>query len=527
MSADNIDIGPTQLIYPTVTGNYLQYNATGATGSGISGRLQLTQTTTGGPNGPALKIINSDPGPTGPAIVQYHNTISPTGSDVASSYVTNANVIVNPGGILAERMYSNIKTVLTNGSTGPTGPSASIAFDLANGSATGVTGGMATIMTISGRDPTPYPTFLTSALSEPQGVQITTTDNTGSTNRRDIAGLRVQNISNNANGAVIQTVKLRQPIGTISSAANRDIIGAWSAWGTSSAGFYREYSRIRTQISNSVAGGSIGPDGAVVIAVAENDNTGITPLKDMFRCDGGYALTLPAGPTGPYNLSYATMVFNPTGASGPQDITGIKAIGNDAFNYGVTGQCLISNGPNSSFTWGTQVEYFTFLTPTPIGVYISTANAGIVIGQKTFTVPLGQTWSALNVNVSFSRTCTGTTTVGTSSPLIFSCRIEATRTTPPITVQGIVFANYTTLPIVLRGYNTAPINLVSSTLTTPYINGSFMDVLYRQFSSNEEWTLQLICSANILPQDTNGWLLDTTTRNEVTFTFAPSIPSSP
>jgi hypothetical protein len=47
------------------------------------------------------------------------------------------------------------------------------------------------------------------------------------------------------------------------------------------------------------------------------------------------------------------MVFNPTGASGPQDITGIKAIGNDSFNYGATGQCLISNGPNSAFTWGT------------------------------------------------------------------------------------------------------------------------------------------------------------------------------
>jgi hypothetical protein len=47
------------------------------------------------------------------------------------------------------------------------------------------------------------------------------------------------------------------------------------------------------------------------------------------------------------------MVFNPTGASGPQDITGIKAIGNASFNYGTTGQCLISNGPNSSFTWGT------------------------------------------------------------------------------------------------------------------------------------------------------------------------------
>jgi hypothetical protein len=417
-------------------------------------------------------------------------------------------------------MYSNIKTVLTNGSTGPTGPSASIAFDLANSSATGSTGGMSTIMTISGRDPTPYPAFVSSSLSQPQGVQIVTTDNTASLTRRDIAGLRVQNINNNGNAAVIQTVKQRNANVGSSVAQNGDNIGAWSSWSTTAGGSYTEYSRIRTQISNPSITGGNGPDGAVVIAVAENAS-----LKDMLRCDGGYALTLPAGPTGPYNLSYATMVFNPTGASGPQDITGIKAIGNASFNYGATGQCLISNGPNSSFTWGTPVEYFTFLTPIP-NVYIPITNAGIVIGQKTFTVPLGQTWSALNVNVSFSRTCEGTTTVGTSSPLIFSCRIEATRTTPPLTVQGIVFANYTTLPIVLRGYNTAPIDLVSNTLTTPYINGSFMDVLYRQFSSNEEWTLQLICSANILPQDPQGWLLGGV-RNEVTFTFAPSIPSSP
>ena len=315
---------------------------------GTSRGVIISQTGPGGPTGPALKIINSDPGLTGPAIVQYHNSITPTGNDSASNYITNANVIL-PGGGLQERTYSNIRTVLTS-VTGPTGASASIAFDLANGSPTGVTGGMSTIMTISGRDPTPYPAFISSSLSQPQGVQIVTTDNPSSLNRRDIAGLRVQNISNNGNATVIQTVKQRTV--TSSFSQNGDNIGAWSAWGTTNGGTYREYSRIRTQIANSVSGGSIGPDGAVVIAVAENDNTGSIPLKDMFRCDGGYALTLPTGPTGPYNLSYATMVFNPTGATGPQDITGIKAIGNASFNYGVTGQSLISNGPNSSFTWG-------------------------------------------------------------------------------------------------------------------------------------------------------------------------------
>jgi hypothetical protein len=320
---------------------------------GTSSSVIISQPGPGGPSGPALKIINSDPGSTGPSIHLYHNSISPTGGDAASNYVTNANVIVNPGGIPTERIYSNIRTVLTNGSIGPTGPSASIAFDLANSTATGATGGMATIMTISGRDPTPYPAFSTTLLSEPQGVQIVTTDNTASLTRRDIAGLRLQNIINNGNAAVIQTVKQRNANVGSSVAQTGDVIGALSSWGTSSGGSYREYSRIRTQISNPVSSSNVGVDGAVVIAVAENDNTGTAVLKDMFRCDGGYPLTLPGGPTGPYNLSYSTIVFNPTGASGPQDITGIKAIGNASFNYGTTGQCLISNGPNSSFTWET------------------------------------------------------------------------------------------------------------------------------------------------------------------------------
>ena len=319
---------------------------------GTSRGVIINQSGLGGPTGPALKIINSDPGLTGPAIVQYHNSVSPTGGDAASNYVTNANVLVVPGNVPTERMYSNIKTVLT-GVGGPTGPSASIAFDLANSSATGVTGGMATIMTISGRDPTPYPAWSASSLSESQGVQIVTTDNTASLSRRDIAGLRVQNINNNGNAAVIQTVKQRNANVGSSVAQTGDVIGAWSAWSTTAGGSYREYTRIRTQITNASSGAGIGIDGSVVIAVAENDNTGSVPLKDMFRCDGGYPLTLPGGPTGPYNLSYATMVFNPTGASGPQDITGIKAIGNALFNYGLTGQCLISNGPNSTFTWGT------------------------------------------------------------------------------------------------------------------------------------------------------------------------------
>ena len=359
VSGGPLNLNPSTALLVT-TGTFTSMSSTAFTFT-TSGNIvnnvgttySINQTGTGGLTTPALKITNSNAGPTGPAIVQYHNSVSPTGGDAASNYVTNANVIVNPGGTLAERMYSNIKTVLTNGSTGPTGPSASIAFDLANSSATGAAGGMATIMTISGRDPTPYPAWSSSSLSESQGVQIVTTDNTASLNRRDIAGLRVQNINNNGNAAVIQTVKQRNANVGSSVAQTGDAIGAWSSWSTTAGGSYREYTRIRTQISNASSGGGIGTDGAVVIAVAENDNTGQIPLKDMFRCDGGYPLTLPGGPTGPYNLSYATMVFNPTGASGPQDITGIKAIGNASFNYGTTGQYLISNGPNSTFTWGT------------------------------------------------------------------------------------------------------------------------------------------------------------------------------
>ena len=318
---------------------------------GTSRGVIINQPGPGGPTGPALKIINSDPGLTGPAIVQYHNTISPTGSDVASNYVTNANVIL-PGGTLAERMYSNIKTVLT-GIGGPTGASSSISFDLADGSATGSTGGMATIMTISGRNTLIQPNFANTVLAESQGVQISTTENTSSSGRRDIASLRIINTNGTpASAPVIQTVKQRPSGG---AAAANEIISAWSSWGTTTQTppQYREYSRIRTQITNPVSTATVGVDGAVVIAVAENVNRGDFPLKDMFGCNGGYAITLPAGPTGPYNLSYATMVFNPTGATGPQDITGIKAIGNASFNYGVTGQSLISNGPNSTFTWGT------------------------------------------------------------------------------------------------------------------------------------------------------------------------------
>jgi hypothetical protein len=316
---------------------------------GTSRGVIINQTGLGGPTGPALKIINSDPGLTGSAIVQYHNTISPTGGDAASSYVTNANVIL-PGNILAERMYSNIKTILT-GIGGPTGASSSIAFDLADGSATGSTGGISTIMTISGRNTLIQPSFGNTGLAESQGVQISTTENTSSSGRRDIASLRITNTNGTpASAAVIQTVRQR-PSGAASQAG--DIISAWSSWGTNNSATvqYREYSRIRTQITNSTTTANVGVDGAVVIAVAENVFSGANPLKDMFRCDGGYALTLPAGPTGPYNLSYATMVFNPTGASGPQDITGIKAIGNALFDYGATGQYLTSNGPNSAFTW--------------------------------------------------------------------------------------------------------------------------------------------------------------------------------
>ena len=369
---------------------------------GTSCGVIINQTGLGGPTGPALKIINSDPGLTGPTIVQYHNTTSPTGGDAASNYVTNANVIVNPGGTLAERMYSNIKTVLTNGSTGPTGPSASISFDLANSSATGVTGGMATIMTISGRDPTPYPAWSSSSLSDAQGVQIVTTDNTASLSRRDIAGLRVQNINNNGNAAVIQTVKQRNAIVSSSFSQNGDIIGAWSSWSTTAGGSYREYTRIRTQISNATSLANIGTDGAVVIAVSENDNTGQKPLKDMLRCDGGYPLTLPGGPTGPYNLSYSTMVFNPTGASGPQDITGIKAIGNASFNYGETGQFLISNGPNSSFTWGGATG-ITGPTGAPGVVSVAPGLAGPVggflltrTGPATAATNEGNVWNVSN-----------------------------------------------------------------------------------------------------------------------------------
>ena len=362
VSGGPLNLNPSTALLVT-TGTFTSMSSTAFTFTTASGNIlnnvgttySINQTGTGGLTIPAVKITNSNAGPTGPIIVQYHNSTSPTGGDAASNYVTNANVIVTPGNAPTERMYSNIRTVLigVGGPTGITGAAANIAFDLANGSATGTTGGMSTIMNISGRDPTTYPVFVGSALSEPQGVQIVTTDNTASLNRRDIAGLRIQNISNNGNAAVIQTVKQRQVNVGSSVAAARDIIGAWSSWGTTSGGTYREYSRIRTQISNAVSAASSGPDGAVVIAVAENDNNGSTPLKDMFRCDGGYPLGVSTGPTGPYNLSYATMVFNPTGASGPQDITGIKAIGNDSFNYGATGQYLISNGPNSSFTWGT------------------------------------------------------------------------------------------------------------------------------------------------------------------------------
>ena len=323
---------------------------------GISLGVIISQTGPGGPTGPALKIINSDPGPTGPAIVQYHNSISPTGGDIASNYVTNANVLVTPGNIPTERMYSNIKTVLTNGTstapTGPTGASSSITFDLANGSATGVTGGMATIMTISGKDTITQPNFNNFTLAESQGVQITTTENSSSSGRRDIASLRIINTNSDArSGAVIQTVRQKPSSG---AAVAGDVIGAWSSWGTTTSTVqYREYSRIRTQISNPTSTTSVGVDGAVIIAVAENVFSGANALKDMFRCDGGYPLTLPGGPTGPYNLSYATMVFNPTGASGPQDITGIRAIGDASFNYGTTGQYLISGGPGNAFTWTT------------------------------------------------------------------------------------------------------------------------------------------------------------------------------
>jgi hypothetical protein len=408
--------------FTQITSTAMTFTVTGNIANNVGTTYNINQTGTGGLTIPAVKITNSNAGPTGPIIVQYHNSTSPTGGDAASNYVTNANVIL-PSGTLAERMYSNIRTVLTNGSTGPTGPSANIAFDLANSSATGVTGGMATIMTISGRDPTPYPAWSASSLSESQGVQIVTTDNTASLSRRDIAGLRVQNINNNGNAAVIQTVKQRNANVGSSVAQTGDVIGAWSSWSTTSGGSYREYTRIRTQITNASSGAGIGTDGAVVIAVAENDNTGQIPLKDMFRCDGGYPLTLPGGPTGPYNLSYATMVFNPTGASGPQDITGIKAIGNASFNYGATGQYLTSNGPNSTFTWGTLSGATGPTGQQNLAQTLAIGNnagaTGIDMNQRTISnVPTITSSTNINLNPSTSVVVNGDITLPLSTDTI-------------------------------------------------------------------------------------------------------------
>jgi hypothetical protein len=330
-------------------------------------------------------------------------------------------------------MYSNIKTVLTNGSTGPTGPSASISFDLADGSATGATGGMATIMTISGRNTLTQPSFGNTGLAESQGVQIFTTENTSSSGRRDIASLRISNTNGDfRSGAVIQTVRQRPNNG---AAQLGDTIGAWSSWGTTTQTppQYREYSRIRTVISNPVSNATVGVDGAVVIAVAENVFSGTPPLKDMLRCDGGYPLTLPGGPTGPYNLSYATMVFNPTGASGPQDITGIKAIGNASFNYGATGQCLISNGPNSAFTWGATNGEIT-------GVVAVGANVTL-----TGTTPYGKCYyhdGVLNNDWNITLPAAGTLTGGI---ITFSVNKAAD-------TYGFTFTGTTTEPTALKHY---------------------------------------------------------------------------
>lgn len=59
MTADNIDIGTSRFIYPTLTGsaNYMDYNTTGV---GTSGRLLLRQTAQGGQTNPILALQNSN-----------------------------------------------------------------------------------------------------------------------------------------------------------------------------------------------------------------------------------------------------------------------------------------------------------------------------------------------------------------------------------------------------------------------------------------------------------------------------------
>ena len=100
------------------------------------------------------------------------------------------------------------------------------------------------------------------------------------------------------------------------------------------------------------------------------------------------------GPTGSasQNLSQVLAIGNSAGATGinmnNNDITGIKAIGNASFNYGMTGQYLISSGPSNAFNWYNGSVY---VTGTVASVTVNPAAGALA----DITASASATWNAI------------------------------------------------------------------------------------------------------------------------------------
>jgi hypothetical protein len=110
LSADNIDMTDTQLIYPTLVGNYLQYTTTGAN---TSGRMFLNQSTTGGLTNPILSINQNDTA-SGSAGIRIFKNTSTNGSNIGDvGFIAKTNIVGNP-----EREYARISGTIRNNATG-------------------------------------------------------------------------------------------------------------------------------------------------------------------------------------------------------------------------------------------------------------------------------------------------------------------------------------------------------------------------------------------------------------------------